>query len=719
MARHNAKHNRRRNSSPDFRSQKISADTERFYRIIPQVLRKTRDGVLKGKNLGLRACRRRNPAAYRAALEQLLREGKVLRGPGGYCLPDASGCFQATTLRIVRSFGFIEDENGTAHFVPGKFLKGSMPGDTVLARSIPSRTGEPEAEVVSVLEEAPRSQLAGVILEEDGQLLLLPDTMGHMPLQINRRESVPFAAGDKVLAVLVERGSRHSEHTVKILLNFGTCARAEHCIAARIAEQDIPVDFPEEVLSEAACLTETVPDGRRDLRGECIFTIDGTHSKDLDDAVSVKKIPGGWELGVHIADVSHFVRPGSALDKEAFLRGTSLYYGNSVIPMLPPALSNGICSLNAGADRLAVSAFMKISPEGDLLEYTFEKSVIRSVLRGVYDECNAVLDGTASPQLREKYAPVTESLHLLEELTGILDRRRYMRGAPSLESTEALPILDETGLCTGLVPVQRGRSEEIIEACMLAANEAAARLAREQKLPLVYRVHEDPSPEKLCLLREMLEKFGVELPESISPGDIQRILDNARKEDYFPVVNSLILRSMAKARYSEKPLGHFGLALRDYAHFTSPIRRYPDLAVHRILSGYLSGESPELLQRRYRRFTENAARQSSDTELRAVTLERTADACYAAEYMQAHIGEVFSGLISGITEHGVYVTLDNMAEVMIHMEDLPEDSYEMEEGWYIRSSRLDLTIGGRLDTVCLKADVNTGKILAGLPQRTP
>lgn len=687
---------------------------------IQTFLRQCKKHYLPEGELAKKCRSRRSAGAFDAAMEQLLREGIVYRTKRGISLCERSGCFRAETLRLARSFGFIRDDAGTEHFVPGKYLLGSMPGDIVLARPIPSRSGSPEAEVISILEENSSAQLTGKIVAEEGGLCLLADTMGSTPLRIDYRESVAYAPGDKVLAVLTCRGKRHMEHRVKITFNFGSADSAENCMRARIAEQGIPTEFSAEVLHEAkkaaaAGLTSYDIADRLDLREELIFTMDGAHSKDLDDAVSVKKkADGGWELGVHIADVSHYVRPNSRLDAEAFNRGTSIYYADQVIPMLPPALSNGICSLNGGEDRLALSAVMQISPEGDLLSAKFSKSVIRSVVRGVYSECNAVLDGTASSEIREKYAPVEESLQELAALTEVLEHCRIRRGAPTLESTETALLLDEQGKCVGLLPRERGRSECIVEACMLAANEAAAKLAREAQIPLVYRVHENPSPERIAALREILRRLGQEPPqfEEASPRDIQKILDDARNEPYFPVVNSLTLRSMAKAKYSQEPLGHFGLALRDYAHFTSPIRRYPDLVVHRILSDYLEGGSREWMQRRYSRFAENTAAHSSDMEVRAVALEREADDCYAAEYMQAHIGERFDGIITSVTDFGVYVTLENLTEGLLRIHDLPEGSYEIEEGWYLKESLSGTTyrLGDPISVVCAKADVSSGNI---------
>lgn len=728
MARHNKKHNQRKEkrTAPAVHTRAgksgKKANPEEIRSCANKIrtfLTQTGKRQLPAAELARKCRSSRCPEAFQLAMEQLLKQGVIFERRSGYALSERYDCFPATTVRLARSFGFIADEAGTEYFVPGKFLMGSMPGDRVLARRLEARSESPEAEVTAILEESENSQITGKIVTGEGGLFFLADTMSSTPLHIDYRESVQYGIGDKVLAVLTARGRRHMEHRVKIVLNFGTSDNAENCMAAKIAGMDIPVEFPADVLREAekiaaAGVTAFDMEDRTDLRSERIFTIDGASSKDLDDAVSIRQNENGWELGVHIADVSHYVRPNSKLDADAFERGTSIYYADKVIPMLPPALSNGICSLNGGEDRLAFSAIMQISPEGDLLDAKFCKSVINSCVRGVYSECNAILDGSADAQLQAKYAEVTESLHMLDKLTQVLEHRRIQRGAPELESTETAVVLDENGICIGLVPRERGRSECIIEACMLMANQAAARLAREAEIPLVYRVHEDPAPERVAALKEMLVKLGQPCPqfEEASPRDMQKILDDARGKSCFPVVNKLTLRSMAKAKYSHEPLGHFGLVLRDYAHFTSPIRRYPDLVVHRVLSDYLDGAGKEWLCKRYGRFTENAAEHSSAMEVRAVSIERDADDCYAAEFMLSHVGESFRGIISGVMDFGIYVTLDNLVEGLVHINDLPEGSYEIEEGWYLKDSLTGTTyrLGDEIEVICAKADVNSGKI---------
>ena len=697
-------------------------ETAEYCRKIRTFLGMTRTGRMPQSELAGKCHARRSPASYEAALEELTREGAIVQRRHAWVLTGVKA-FRAQTVRVPGSFGFIRDEAGTEHFVPGKYLLGSVPGDLVLASPIPSRTGEPEAQVLRILEEAEKVRISGEIVPTPDGLYLRPDGMGEL-MHIDYKDSEPYRPGDKVLCELVQRGERHRDHRVRVLMSFGSAESAGACMEARLAGLGLRADFPPEVEAQARKTADTGItafdcEGRLDLRQETIFTIDGAHAKDLDDAVSVQQKPdGGYILWVHIADVSHYVTPGTPLDGEALSRGTSIYYGATVIPMLPKALSNGICSLGAGEDRLTLSCRMELSPQGDLLSYRFCKAVIRSCVRGVYDECNAVLAGTADAALTAKYAPVAGQLAILDELCGKLGHLRAMRGAPALESTEAAVLLDENGVCVGLTAVERGRSECIIESCMLCANEAAARLAREKHLPLVYRVHEPPSPERITALREVLAKLMLpDLPERPAPGDIRRLLEEARETPAHPVVNALVLRAMAKARYSEEPLGHYGLALRDYAHFTSPIRRYPDLAVHRILSDYLDGADSTWLMKRYAAFTQSAAVQSSETEVRAMQLEREADACYAAEFMHSHIGETFSGIVSGVTDHGVYVTLSNMAEGLLHIRDLPEGEYEIEEGWYLRNALtgLALRLGEPVTVRCTGAQVSTGHIDLDLP----
>ncbi len=662
-------------------------------------------------------CRGRGKAAYLRALKQLTADGLAAERGSGYVWAESAGMYRGVIVRMSRTFGFAKREtDGSEVFVGGRVMKGAMPGDTVLLRDQADADGRPAAEVVTVLHEA-EVQTAGMLVEEHGGIRFLPDQLTARALAITNAADWAGHAGEKVLATVTVRGARHSEHQVRVDCAFGDAGTAKTCAQALAAVSGAPIAFSEAVLAEAERLADrgiTEPDlaGRTDLRGNepVVFTIDGAGAKDLDDAVSIEKTEGGYRLGVHIADVSHYVRQDSLLDGEAILRGTSIYFADQVIPMLPKALSNGICSLHPDADRLTFSAFMELDEDGALQRYAFQKTVICSQVQGVYHEVNALLDGTAEAAVQEKYAAVLPSLLLLDELREKRLALRSQRGAPSLETEESVFLLDESGVCTDILPRKIGRGEAIIEECMLLANEAAARLAKAKNMPFVYRVHAQPPAEKAARLSEMLDLLHVAHPalDAPKPKDYAQILKNAADSPLKAAVHQIVLRSMSKADYETEPIGHFGLALDDYAHFTSPIRRYPDLAIHRILSAYLSGEKPEKL----RGFAEAAALAGSSTEQRAMQLERDCDDRYRAEWAKQHLGEMFQGTVSGVSDYGVYVMLSNTAEGMVPFEALPEDEY-VSDGFYsvrgVRSGTV-LALGQTVDVQCVRADVNSGQI---------
>jgi len=653
------------------------------------------------------------------AFSELRTEGVVMMKKGmKTALCSRMHVYPGTVTRLSRTFGFASADEGVEYFIPGKCMLGAMPGDRVLISPIPSRSGEPEGEVLDILEFG-SSQLAGRIEYEDGKPYLVPDTASRSHVIIVKEESVPFENGDKVLAEIVYRGRRHAEHKVKITLVFGSSEYAASTAASILAVHGAPTVFPDEVLKEARKIAEGGVqeysfNNREDLRGLDIFTIDSAESKDLDDAVSVERTRKGYCLGVHIADVSHYVKGNSALDKEALLRGTSIYYADKVIPMLPKELSNGICSLNPDEDRLTLSAFMELDKEGNMLSYRFCKSVIRSRVKGVYSEINSILEGRETPAVAEKYAAVREDIALMDELADRLIARKKQRSAPEIETTESKLLIGEDGICYDVQPRERGKTERIIEEFMLTANEAAAKLARDKKVPFVYRIHEAPPEAKAEALHELLPKYGFECPHfsEFRPVHAAKILEEAKGTDKFEAVNMLVLRSMAKAKYSHEPLGHFGLVLEDYAHFTSPIRRYPDLAIHRIITDILAGYNNEWLSKRYEGFAVNAAERSSAAELRAVTIERECEDCYKAEYMKAHIGESFTAKISGVTEFGFYAELPNTVEGLVHIRTLPEGEYDYCEPVSLteKFSGVTYALGQTVQVICAAVNVSDGII---------
>lgn len=626
--------------------------------------------------------------------------------------------YPATVTKLSRTFGFAKTDDGIEYFIPGKCMLGAMPDDRVLISDIPSRSGEPEGEVIDIIKFG-SSVMTGKVEFIDGKYYLVPDTASKNHLTIVKEDSVKFNNGEKVLAEIVFRGRRHSEHKVKITSVFGHSEQASSCAKSILMIHGAPDEFPEEVLKEARKIAEGGVqeycfNNRENLCNMNIFTIDGAESKDLDDAVSVEKTDYGYLLGVHIADVSHYVRGNSNLDKEAMKRGTSIYYADKVVPMLPKELSNGICSLNPNENRLTLSAFIKLDNEGEIISYRFCKSVIRSRVKGVYSEINSILDGAESAEIAEKYSAVRNEIFLMNELADILIEKKKCRHAPELETTESKLVIDENGICCAVIPRQRGKSEEIIEEFMLTANEAAAKLAREKKVPFVYRIHEAPPESKIETLHEVLPKLGFECPHftEFKPVHASRILESAKGTDKFEAVNLLVLRSMSKAKYSVEPVGHFGLVLDDYAHFTSPIRRYPDLAIHRIITDILAGYNNEWLNKRYSGFAMNSAERSSDAEIRAITIERECEDCYKAEYMKSHIGETFTARISGVTEFGFYVQLPDTVEGLVHIRTLPEGEYDYSEPVSLteRFSGVSYTLGQTVQVICSAVNVSDGII---------
>ncbi len=653
------------------------------------------------------------------AFDELRTDGIIMMRKGmKVALCSKMKCKPAEITRLSRTFGFAVTNDGVEYFIPGKCMLGAMPGDRVLITDIASRTGEPEGEVVDILKFG-SSVMTGRIEVVDGKPYLVPDSASKNHVIIEQERSIPFNNGDKVLCEITYRGKRHSEHKVCVTAVFGSSEYAASCAASALVIHGAPTIFPDDALKEAKKISEGgvqeyAFNNREDFRDMCIFTIDSAESKDLDDAVSVEKTADGYRLGVHIADVSNYVRGNSALDKEAMKRGTSIYYADKVIPMLPKELSNGICSLNPDENRLTLSAVMELNKNGEMKSYHFCKSVIRSRVKGVYSEINTILSGSETPEVSKKYSHVRDSIFLMNELADILIEKKMRRHAPELETTESKLIIGEDGICCDVVPRERGKSERIIEEFMLCANEAAAKLAKEKKVPFVYRIHERPPEEKTERLKETLLQLGLQCPvfKEFKPSHAAEILNKSRETELFGAVNMMVLRSMAKAKYSNEPLGHFGLALEDYAHFTSPIRRYPDLAIHRIITDILAGYNNEWLNKRYGGFALNSAERSTNAEIRAVTIERECEDCYKAEYMKQHIGEVFEGKISGVTEFGFYVELENTVEGLVHIRSLPEGEYDYSEPISLteKFSGVSYTLGQTVQVLCAAVNVSEGTI---------
>lgn len=625
---------------------------------------------------------------------------------------------EATLVSLSKNFGFARpDSGGDDIFIHGSALQGALVGDRIIVGDIRKDDRGPSGRVRRIVEHKP-AQTTGTVSITDEGIELIPDNAIRYNLRMRERDLNGAKNGDKVMASL-EQDYRGDWAYASVKKVFGSGRTARVCADAIVEQYGIPHVFPQEVLDEAERVgNEPISDEeyakRLDLRGEPIFTIDSKDAKDLDDAISVKRTDFGYTLGVHIADVSHYVKEGSAIDEEAINRGTSVYFADRVIPMLPEVLSNGACSLNAGTDKLAFSALIELDKEGHITKYDFKKTIINSKVRGVYSEVNEILDGTASEEILNKYAPVMESLMSAKELADILKANSAARGTMELDSGESKFILDENGICIDIMPRVSGEAEQLIEQMMVTANIAAAKFSLDHKLPFLYRVHGTPDPKRVEELVTLLKLVGVPCKEIVKPNpetqDFAAILDRVRGLPCETLVSQRLLRTMEKARYSTEETGHFGLALSDYSHYTSPIRRYPDTSIHRVLSAFVEGMPAEEVRRRYAQFCETSATESSRNEIRALIAERDAEDCYMAEYMSQHIGEHFEGTVSGVTMRGVFVRLENSVEGFVSLDAFEGEDFVYDGLITQRSPKRELTIGTPLPIIVASAYVATGKV---------
>lgn len=659
------------------------------------------------------------------ALDELVREAVVCQRQGVFFTVRSGRADKALLCKVVKlgkNFAFVMLEDGTSDiFIPGRFTKGAMPGDDVLVEKFehPRVEGSDEGAILAILTE--KNDLVGTVRRVEGRLRFVPDDCPAITMPLARDCEGGAKDGDKVAVEILNRGNRQEDHRVGVAMRFGSSDEAKRCAKALLYAKDIRTRFPDKVRDEAkkfegAEVSEKDCEGRMDLRALPIFTIDSAETKDIDDAISLTRTSdGGFELGVHIADVSNYVKPGTELDNEAFSRATSVYYADQVVPMLPKALSNGICSLNENELRLAFSCLMRLDKEGNLTDYRFVKSIIRSRVKGVYSEINALLAGTADAEIKAKYADVIDQLPAMKELYGHRARLRKERGCMDIESGEVKLILDENGRCIDVKKRTSGESESMIEEFMLLANQCAAHFARVKQIPFVYRVHEEPNAEKLERLHTLLQACGINdhfAKDVPIPKELSAILEGVRGTPYEQIINTGMLRCMSKALYEEKPKGHYGLVLKDYAHFTSPIRRYPDLAIHRIMTDMLKGTEKETMILRYTDFAERASKQSSEREVIAMQIERKAEDCYKAEYARRHLGECYEGTISGVTQRGLFIELDNGVEGFVPASSLTPSGTSLTEGVRLTdpASSKTWSLGDKMMITIVRADVNLGKI---------
>lgn len=655
----------------------------------------------------------------RQALDQLTNEGKILKNKKNrYAHAEHYGCLTGVFQATERGYGFVTpetpDENGDV-FIPPYATGKAWQGDRVLVHLTDSpRRHKREGEVMRILSLC-TDEVTGTVMQRGKTVFVRPASKKYPDLIIPKNRTLDAHSGDRVAVKVMFRGDGRLSAQGAITQIFGRNGTMEASIAAILHENGITVPFPDEVLRQADACGDTVDPAeaarRMDLREKLIFTIDGDDARDFDDAVSLEPMENGHMLlGVHIADVSHYVTPGSPLDDEAYRRGTSVYYPGHVVPMLPVALSNGICSLNPDVDRLAFSAFLEVDKDGRCHKSQFAKTVIRSKARMTYRKMNEIFDG--NEERRAEYAFLTETADRMHALSQSMRRRRMERGALDLDLPEAEILTDESGEPVEVSFRARGDAEKMIEEFMLAANEAVAAYMTHRNNPTVYRVHEGPDPEKLRVFAQFARPFGYRVDAS-KPSDtaqLQAVLDGAKDDPRQRALPTLLLRSLARARYDAECLGHYGLQAKEYLHFTSPIRRYPDLVAHRMLFKAISGQQ-------YTKsdwvFCEEAASQSTTREFAADTAERDIDKLYLAAYMEQFIGQDFDGEVSGVTSFGLFVSLTNAVEGLIRVEDLPGDDYEFDDQKMMligRRSRVRYTMGTPMRVRLTAASRVTGLI---------
>ena len=568
-------------------------------------------------------------------------------------------------------------EDGTTLLCSKENAHGALYGDKVLGE----RIGRDRVVVRRVIEHA-HEYIVGVLGMGKYDVYITP-LERHLPSSILVTGSLQGCAEGDIVRTKVAGWGDRDDMTVRITERIGSFEQATHALTALVRSMNLREAFSDEALAQAdACREADLADDpqREDMRSLLSFTIDGADAKDFDDAVSIEPLDHGVvRLGVHIADVGHYVPQGSALDREAYLRGTSVYLPGRVLPMLPEQLSNGVCSLRPDEDKFTLSAFMDMDAQGQVQQMRLARTITRSKARLVYDDVNRFFDGDDAQ--RETYAAgsagLCDALMAMRALARSIRAKRQQEGAIDFETSEPRFVLDENGEPVEIIKRERGEAEMMIEDFMLTANACVARFAKRSALPLLYRVHEDPDPEKLAMFASFLSVIGVQgarIGGRAKPGDIRAVLESTRERAEYSVITTLALRSMQKARYDAQPLGHYGLAMEDYCHFTSPIRRYPDLVVSRAVTAALLGRPASMAGERL----EDAAVRSSDCERTAVEAERAADKLMMARFMAGHVGEVFDGVISGVSDFGLYVELSNGAEGFIHVRTL-DDWFEYDE----------------------------------------
>ena len=635
----------------------------------------------------------------KSILMELLAEGRLMLTNKGKYVKSNGRVFTGTFVGNAKGFGFVRIEGRKEDlFVPEDKVNGAFHRDTVQAALLENPKGRrQEAQVIRILERGMKQVVGTYERTRNNFGFVIPDdTKLAQDIYVPKEHSKGAVSGHKVVVEITGYGTDKKSPEGRIIEILGHRNDPGVDIMSIVRGYELPVEFGEKVMNQALRAAKEVSEadraGRRDLRDVVMITIDGEDAKDLDDAVSVSFDGSCYHLGVHIADVANYVQENSALDREALKRGTSVYLADRVIPMLPHALSNGICSLNEGADRLALSCLMRIDVYGEILDYDICESVIRVDHRMSYTQVKNILadEKVLETEAYQKYAYLLPMLRQMEELAAALRSKRRKRGAIDFDFPECKILLDGEGHPVDIKPYERNVATNIIEDFMLAANETVAQHFYWLEVPFLYRVHDVPDAERIQRLSTFINNLGYYIKAvgrnagkvsggEVHPKEIQKLLDKIAGTSEEAMISRLALRSMKQAKYSVESSGHFGLACRFYSHFTSPIRRYPDLQIHRIIKDQLRGRLGEERIAHYREILPKVASHSSDMERRAEEAERETDKLKKAEYMQERIGQSFDGIISGVTGWGIYVELENTVEGLVHVARLPGDYFYYKE----------------------------------------
>lgn len=648
-------------------------------------------------------------------LDALVMEGKLRVTVKGKYMKGDDSVKIGTFTSHPRGFGFVTVEGMKEDlFIPESCVHGAMHKDTVRVVIAVGRRGKRlEAEVTDIIARG-FTQIVGTFQQSKNFGFVVPDNTKFAHDIFIPKEKINGAVeGHKVVAEITDYGSKSKNPEGKIVEILGHVNDPGVDIMSIVKGFELPTEFSEKQLEQAKRVAKPVSEadqyGRMDLRNMQMVTIDGEDAKDLDDAVSLSLEDGFYHLGVHIADVTNYVQENSALDREALERGTSVYLVDRVIPMLPHTLSNGICSLNAGEDRLALSCLMKIDEKGAVVDYKITESVINVNRRMTYTAVKQILEDE-NPEVIAEYETLVPMFKEMGKLSAILREGRRKRGSIDFDFPESKILLDKDGVPLDIMPYERNVATKLIEDFMLLANETVAQHFYWLEAPFVYRTHDNPDADRIRKLVYLLKGFGFTIKagrEEVHPKEIQKLLQKVEGSDAEAMISRLTLRSMKQAKYTPECTGHFGLACQYYCHFTSPIRRYPDLQIHRIIKEQLRGRLNEERIEHYKAILEGVAKQCSERERRADEAERETDKLKKVEYMEQHIGETFSGVVSGVTAWGIYVELPNTVEGMIPVDYLPGDYYTYDEehfeliGEHLGNS---FTLGQKLEVEVYKVD---------------